>query len=329
MNIIGVDVGGTKIHSVRADEQGNILAREHGPTEAEQGLDHVVGLIAGAIGKLAEGETIDAVGIGVPGPLDAGKGIVYDPPNLPGWDDVPLVSLLREKLDTLRDVPLVLVNDANAAALAEYHFGAGAQYKGDEPLKHLVYLTISTCIGGGVISDGKLLVGSTGMAAELGHVVIEASGPRCGCGNLGCLEACASGTALAREGYLIVKSRRPTKMAGMVKVAEDVTAETVVRAAREGDHAAVELMKREGMLVGVGVVNCIHAFNPQLIVLGGGVTNAKELLFDPVRATVEDRIMPAYKGTYQIVPAALGRDVGALGAVAAALVEVRSKSQEA
>ncbi|MDQ5826279.1 MAG: ROK family protein [Chloroflexota bacterium] len=330
MNIIGVDVGGTKILSVRADEKGNIQARELCATEADRGLDYVVGLIAGSIEKLAGGETIEAVGLGVPGPLDPVKGIVYDPPNLPGWDDVPLVSLLRKKLDTLSDVPVVLVNDANAAALAEYHFGAGTRYKGELPLKHLVYLTISTGIGGGVITDGKLLVGSTGMAAELGHIVIDAGGPRCGCGNLGCLEACAAGPALAREGYLIVKSRRPTKMAQMVNgVAEDVTAEIVVKAARQGDHEAMMLMEREGMLVGVGVVNCIHAFNPQLIVLGGGVTNAKELLFDRVRATVEDRIMPAYKGTYQIVPAALGGDVGALGTVAAALVEVQSKAQGA
>ena len=319
-----MDIGGTKIHSVRAGEQGNILAREHGPTEADKGLDHVVELIAASIEKLAEGETIEAVGLGVPGPLDPAKGIVYDPPNLPGWDDVPLVSLLRRRLATLRDVPLVLVNDANAAALAEYHFGAGTQYKGAEPLKHLVYLTISTGIGGGVISDGRLLVGSTGMAAELGHIVIDTGGPRCGCGNLGCFEACASGTALAREGYLVVKSRRPTKMAKLVKgVAEDVTAETVFQAAREGDHEARSLVQREGMLVGVGVVNCIHAFNPQLVVLGGGVSGAKELLFDPVRATVDDRVMPAYKGTFQIVPAALGGDTGALGAVAAALVELR------
>jgi glucokinase len=154
--------------------------------------------------------------------------------------------------------------------------------------------------------------------------VIDIGGPRCGCGNLGCLEACASGTALAREGYLVVKSRRPTKMAELVKgVAEDVTAETVFQAARQGDHEAMLLVEREGMLVGVGVVNCIHSFNPQLVVLGGGVSGAKELLFDPVRATVEDRIMPAYKGTFQIVPAALGGDTGALGAVAAALVELK------
>ena len=328
MNIIGVDVGGTKIHSVRADEKGKILAREHCATEAGHGLDYVVGLIAEAIEKLAAGHKVQGVGLGVPGPLDPVKGIVYDPPNLPGWDDVPLVSLLRKKLHTLRDVPFVLVNDANAGALAEYHFGAGTQYNGEEPLTHLVYLTVSTGVGGGVISDGKLLLGSTGMAAELGHIVIDLGGPRCGCGNLGCLEALASGTALAREGYLIVKSRRPTKMFKMVKgVAEDVTAEVVFQAAREGDHEALALVEREGMLVGVGVVSCIHAFNPQLVVLGGGVSNAKELLFDPVRATVDERIMPAYRGTFQIVPAALGGDTGALGAVAAALVEVRSKGE--
>lgn len=327
MNIIGVDVGGTKIHSVLTDEKGTILARDRISTEVERGVDHVVGLIAGSLEKLVAGEAVQAVGLGMPGPLNVVKGLVCDPPNFPGWHNIPLVSLLRERLDFLRGVPLVMVKDANAGALGEYHFGAGAHYRGSEPLRHLVYLTISTGIGGGVISDGKLLLGSTGIAAELGHIVIDPSGPCCGCGNLGCLEAFASGTALGRQGYLVVKSGRPTKMAELVGgVAEDVTAEIVVKAAREGDHEAAALMKREGMLLGVGVVSIIHAFNPQLVVLGGGVSNAGDLLFDPVLATVDERVMLAYKGTFQIVPAALGGDTGALGAVAAALAEVKKQS---
>src|SRR5205814_7586565 len=175
------------------------------------------------------------------------------------------------------------------------------------PIKHLVYLTISTGIGGGVIIDGKLFVGATGIAAELGHIVIDLHGPRCGCGNVGCLEAMASGPALAREGAMVVVARRETKIA---ELAGDnplkVTAQIVVEAAREGDPVALQLMAREGELVGVGVVNCIHSFNPELVVLGGGVTNAGDLLFDPVRATVEARIMRGYKGTFDIVPAALG-----------------------
>ncbi len=319
MNIIGIDLGGTKILGVLADENGKIAAHVRYPTEAAEGLEAVVGRIARTIRELSMLGSVDAIGLGIPGPLDPVKGMVYDPPNLPGWTDVPLPDMVRERVGARSDLPIVLVNDANAAALAEFRFGAGAQYKGSEPIKHMVYLTISTGVGGGVIADGKLLLGQTGMAAELGHIVIDLWGPRCPCGNRGCIEAMASGTALAREGYMAVKARRPTSMSDAVGGDPDqVTAEVVVKAAQEGDHEACELMKREGMLVGVGVVNCIHAFNPQLVVLGGGVTNAGALLFDPVRATVEDRIMPAYKGTFEIVRAGLGGDSGALGAVAAA-----------
>lgn len=304
---------------VLADESGKIADRVLHPTGAAEGLEAVVGRIATMIKELSPGGGVDAIGLGIPGPLDPVKGMVYDPPNLPGWTDVPLRDMVRERLGAHKDLPIVLVNDANAAALAEFRFGAGAGYNGGAPVKHLVYLTISTGIGGGVITDGKLLLGQNGMAAELGHIVIDLWGPRCSCGNRGCLEAMASGTALAREGYMVVKARRPTSISDAAGGdPERVTAEMVVEAAQGGDPEARELMKREGMLAGVGVVNCIHSFNPQLVVLGGGVSNAGALLFDPVRATVQERIMPAYKGTFEIVQAGLGGDSGALGAVAAA-----------
>jgi glucokinase len=252
------------------------------------------------------------------------KGEVYDPPNLPGWTTVPLSRMLQERLDLPENTPIVLANDANAAALAEYKFGAGARKRLGKPIRHLVYLTISTGVGGGVVIDGRLLIGSTGMAAELGHIVIDLHGARCNCGNIGCLEAMASGTALAHEARVELASRRETRMAEMVGGrAEKITAKIVVEAARAGDPAALELMAREGELVGVGVVTCIHVFNPEIVVLGGGVSNAGDLLFDPVRATVEARIMRAYRGTFDIVPAALGGEVGALGAVAVALEEVK------
>jgi glucokinase len=319
MNIIGIDVGGTKILGIRADENGTILAEVRRPTNAAAGLDAVVDLIADIARQLMQGVKIAAIGVGIPGPLNPTKGEVYDPPNLPGWDIVPLRDLLYERLGIPRRIPIVLVNDANAAALAEYRFGAGSAKMGMS-VRYLVYLTISTGIGGGVINDGKLLLGAMGLAAELGHMVIEVDGPRCYCGGVGHFEALASGTALAREAGVYVASRRPTLMAELVGGDHrKVTAEVVVKAAQQGDPAACELMEREGYLVGVGVVNCIHMFNPELIVLGGGVTNAGDLLFEPVRATVANRIMPGFKGTYKIVPAALGGNSGALGAVAAAM----------
>ncbi len=329
MNIIGIDLGGTKILGVLSDGRGNVSKLVRRPTEAGEGLEAVVGRIAGVIAELAPSGWIDAIGLGVPGPLNPMEGLVYEPPNLPGWKDVPLCELVRSRMPNGCDVPIALVNDANAAALAEYRFGAGAAERNGEPLRNLVYLTISTGVGGGVVSDGRLLLGATGMAAELGHMVIDLHGPRCLCGNRGCLEAMASGTALAREGQLVVRSRRPTLMAEMVgDDPQRVTAKTVVEAAQRADHEAGELLAREGMLVGVGVVNCIHAFNPQLVVLGGGVANAGDLLFGPVRATVEDRVMPSYKNTFKIVPAGLGGESGAMGAVVAAIQALQLKFQK-
>jgi glucokinase len=322
MNIIGVDLGGTKILGVRADEEGNIAAHVRRPTGAAEGLDAVVGRIVDTIRELMPPEGVAAIGVGVPGPINPMKGEVYDPPNLPGWTTVPLRKMLIEHLDLPEKTPIVLANDANAAALAEFKFGAGAEKRLGKSIRHLVYLTVSTGIGGGVIVDGRLLIGSTGMAAELGHIVIDLHGPRCNCGNIGCLEAMASGTALAREAATILASRRETKIAEMAGGRpEKVTAQIVVEAAMAGDPIALELMAREGELIGVGVVNCIHIFNPELIVLGGGVSNAGDLLFKPIKATVEARIMRAYKGTFDIVPAALESEVGALGAVAVALEE--------
>ncbi len=319
MNIIGIDIGGTKILGIRTDEHGMVLEQVRRPTGASEGLQAVLGRIIGMIRELTPSEGVDAIGVGVPGPLDPVKGEVYNPPNLPGWDTVPLCKIVRERLELSESVPVALVNDANGAALAEFKFGAGA-HKG---IKHLVYFTISTGIGGGVITNGKLLLGASGMAAELGHIVLDVNGPECGCGGYGHFEALASGTALAKEAARLVEDRRDTSIVDMVGGdPSKVTAEIVVEAAKAGDSVACQLMEREGLLVAAGVVTAIHVFNPEIIVLGGGVTNAGDLLFDTVRTAVEAGVMPAYRGTYEIVPAALGDISGALGAVAAALEEL-------
>jgi glucokinase len=326
MNILGIDIGGTKILGLRTDEHGRVHEEINEPTLAAEGVEPVLERIVEVIRKLTPRGGVSAIGIGMPGPLDPVKGEVYEPPNFPGWKAVPLHKRLVEKLGG--STPIVLVNDANAAALAEFRFGAGSKERLGRKIKHLVYLTISTGIGGGVIVDGKLLLGANGFAAELGHIVVDAFGKRCNCGNIGCLEAMASGTALAREASLVIVSGRPSKIAELTGGdPAKVTARIVVEAARQGDPVASELMEREGLLVGVGIVTCIHVFNPEVVVLGGGVTNAGDLLFDPVRATVDRRVMPGFHGTYKIVPAALKSESGALGAVAAALEAVEETSR--
>jgi glucokinase len=319
MNIIGIDIGGTKILGIRTDEYGMVLEQVRHPTGASDGLEAVLVRIVDMIRELTPPEGVDAIGIGVPGPLNPMKGEVYNPPNLPGWDTVPLCKIVQERLQLPEDVPVALVNDANAAALAEFKFGAGA----NKGIKHLVYFTISTGIGGGVITNGKLLLGASGMASELGHIVLDVNGPECGCGRYGHFEALASGTALAKEAARLVQDRRDTSLVDMVGGdPSEVKAEMVVQAAQDGDRVARQLMEREGLLVAAGVVTAIHTFNPEIIVLGGGVTNAGDLLFDTVRTAVDAGVMPAYRGTYEIVPAALGDISGALGAVAAALDEL-------
>ncbi|MEO5954041.1 MAG: ROK family protein, partial [Chloroflexia bacterium] len=254
MNILGIDLGGTKILGVLANEHGEVLAEQRVPTLAHEGLDAVVGRLVGVAQSLMPKGGVDAIGVDVPAPVDTRKGIVYSPPNLPGWADtgVPLCDILRKKLSLSDSVPMTLINDANASALAEYTYGAGSHKLLGRKIEHMVFITVSTGIGGGVIVEGKPLLGGNGFAAELGHIVIDAYGYRCNCGNTGCLEAMASGTALAREGYMVVASRRETSMADAVGgKPERVTAEVVVQAAQAGDPAACELMEREGFLVGI------------------------------------------------------------------------------
>lgn len=318
MNILGIDVGGTKILGVRADERGTLLDRLEVPTQAAEGIQAVIDRIVTVIDRLTPPGGVDAIGIGMPGPIDGAKGIVYDTPNLPGWGAVPLHDEVTRRLGDR--TPIVLINDANAAALAEFKFGAGSEQVLGRKISHMVYLTISTGVGGGVIADGRLLLGANGYAAELGHIVIDAHGKRCNCGNVGCLEAMASGTALGKEAAIVAVSQHPSKITELAGGdPTKVTSRLVAEAARQGDPIALELMEQEAFLVGVGVVNCIHAFNPELVVLGGGVMVSADLLLDTIRATVDKRVLPVYKGTYEIVTAALKGVSGALGAVAAAM----------
>jgi glucokinase len=321
MKLLGIDLGGTKILGVLADEHGKVLDERREPTLAHEGPEAVVERLVGVIRGLTPGGGVDGIGVDVPAPVDTNAGVLYAPPNLPGWSEkgVPLISILKEKLGWGDRVPMVLMNDANASTLAEYRFGAGCEKVLGREVSHMIFLTVSTGIGGGVIVDGKLLQGSQGFAGELGHVVIDADGYRCNCGNSGCLEAMASGMALAREAATIVAGKRETKIAELAEWdPANVTAQMVVEAARAGDPVALELMEREARLLGAGVGSFVNMFNPQLIAIGGGVSHAGELLFEPLRAEVDRRVMAPFRGTYEIVPAVLGDQSAALGSVAAA-----------
>jgi glucokinase len=320
--IVGVDLGGTKILTARCDLAGQVLAQARLPTLAEEGPDAVLARIFATIQTVLAGcdpAHLRGVGIGSPGTLDNATGTVFDPPNLPGWRVVPLRDRVRAWLqaEVGRTARVEVGNDANAAALGEYRFGAGTAYPG---LRHMVYMTVSTGIGGGVISDGRLLMGRRGMAGEVGHITVDVHGPRCACGNIGCLEVLAAGPAIARAGAALVSRGRAPFLAQLVGgEPARVTSELVEQAARQDDPDACALMAQIGHYLGVGVVTMIHLFNPELICIGGGVSKAGALIFDPLIQTVDALALPAMRAGVDIVPARLGDRAGVLGAAALVL----------
>jgi glucokinase len=220
--------------------------------------------------------------------------------------NVPLKALLEQEFR----IPVWVANDASLAALGEHRFGAGRGFS------HLIYITLSTGIGGGFIIDGKLFLGAHGFAAEIGHMVIDPDGPRCVCGNFGCLEALASGSAIARMAQEGISSGKPSAILNLVDGdLSKVTAQTVEKAARSEDSLAKEIMERAGTSLGIGIVNLLHLFDPELLIIGGGVSKAGDLLFEPVRRVIAERAMHGFKQA-KIVPSALGDDSGLYGAVA-------------
>ncbi|HID64644.1 MAG TPA: ROK family protein [Anaerolineae bacterium] len=317
---IGIDLGGTKISTALVDAAGKIMARDYRQTRAAEGQKAIVERMVDAAYRVM-GEAglvpaqIAAVGVGSPGPIDSRTGVVTAPPNLPGWKNVPLKQLIEEALG----ITTFLENDANAAALGEHRFGAG------RGVQNMIYVTASTGIGGGLILNGQLYSGTTGAAGEIGHITVLPWGPYCGCGNRGCLEALASGTAIAREGRELVRRGMPTLITELAAGdPERVTAKLVAEAAAKGDIEAQEILAEAMTYLGVGMASLVNLFNPELIVIGGGLTNMGEKLFGPVRRAIERRAFPAAARAVKVVPAELGDDVGVLGAVAVAMAQVTS-----
>jgi glucokinase len=315
---IGIDLGGTKIGTALVDAEGQILARDFRKTQAAGGLQAVVNRMVDAAYRVmgqagVAPSQITAIGVGAPGPIDAKAGLVTSPPNLPGWRNVPLKKLVEEALD----IPTFLENDANAAALGEHLFGAG------RGTKNMIYVTASTGVGGGFILDGQIYDGATGAAGEIGHMTVLPRGPHCGCGNRGCLEALASGTAIAREGKELVVRGVPTLITELAEGDPDrVSAKLVAQTAEQGDVEAQEIIADAMTYLGVGMASLVNLFNPELIVIGGGLTNMGEGLFGPVRRIIDRRAFRASAEAVKVVPAQLGDEVGILGAAAVAMHRV-------
>jgi glucokinase len=313
---LGIDLGGTKIVAGLVDREGRIVARHHRDTEAKEGQDAVFRRLVDVTTQLLTTKGINrqqvaAIAIASPGPIDARRGVVTAPPNLPGWRDVPLGRMIQEEFG----LPTSLENDANAAALAEHRFGAG---QGSD---HMIYATVSTGIGGGFVLGGRLYTGATGGAAEFGHTTVLPSGPLCGCGNRGCLEAVASGSAIAREARERVQRGVPTLIAELAAGNLDsITAKLVAQAADQGDWEANAILGQAMTYLGVGMANLVNLLNPQLLVIGGGLTKMGERLFEPVRRAIDLRAFATAARAVELRSAQLGDDVGLLGAAAVAML---------
>lgn len=315
---IGVDVGGTSIRAARfAGDDHRPVAKTKIPSQAAKGSDVVLQRLESAVREVAGGELDSVAGIGIAaaGPIDPYIGVVLKAPNLAGWENFPLKRLMEERLHR----PVHIGNDANLAALGEWRFGAGRGHQ------DVLYLTISTGIGGGVITGGRLLVGARGLAAEVGHMLAIPDGPMCGCGQRGHLEAVASGSAIARAAQAKLKAGDGSESKIWDLCGGDldsVTGAIVGDAALAGDEFACRLIVEAGTFIGRTLASLLHAFNPSIVIFGGGVSMLGDVLLDPIRVAVRQyTISEAYWQACPIVAAALGDDAGLIGAGALAMEE--------
>jgi glucokinase len=302
--IVAVDIGGTQIRAA-AYEPDSTTPLAQNKTRTRTSEPGVFDRLVQTIKAVWQPGKVDAIGIASPGPLDPHTGTILDTPNIKEWVNFPVGPRLCETFG----VPVYLDNDANMAGLAEWQYGAGQGHD------NLVYLTVSTGIGGGVISNGRLLQGFRGMAAELGHITVVPDGPMCGCGHRGHIEAFASGPAIARYVAEQMKagkdsSLRDTPRPNAVQVAE---------AARDGDPLAIEAFERAGYYLGIAVANYLAIFDPSIVIFGGGASQAGDLLFLPFHESLKKNVFhPHYLDDLIITKAALGDDAGLLGALALA-----------
>jgi glucokinase len=318
MHYIGIDIGGTNIAAGLVDESGRIIAKLSAPTDVSKGLDFIVDEMADLCMNLIEKtglsrENVGAVGIGLPGIVNPQSGMVYFCPNL-NWRNIPLRDIFSRRIN----LPVYIGNDANVAAWAEYASGV---FKGKE---NCLFLTLGTGLGGGFILNGKLFTGAHHVGVEPGHMVLVAGGNLCNCGNRGCFERYASASALinmAKEALLgkalLGKALAGGKTSLMLEKAgaiEKIDAKCVIDSAKEGDETALDVFEKYANHLALGIVSLINLFDPEIVALGGGVSNAGEFLLEAVRRHVREHVLFKDLPYAKIVIAALGNDAGIIGA---------------
>jgi glucokinase len=308
---IGVDLGGTNIKAGIVDLKiGKLISIRSTPTLAREGHESVMQRIAGLIDELIASsglsrEEFGGVGIGVPGVLDLEEGLVLFLPNLPGtWPKVPLARFIQDKMG----LPVRLLNDARAITLGEWKFGAG------RGVDTLACFAIGTGIGGGLVINGALHLGIGGTAGELGHQIIDYNGPLCGCGNRGCLEAYASGPAIAAMGIKAVIQGQTTAIGALVDHdLNRISPKVIYQAASQGDRVAIDIFAQAGEYIGIAAANVLASIGPRKVVIAGGVASAGELLLESIRSTIRQRVFIMPANQVEILQAELGNNAGVMG----------------
>lgn len=310
--VVGIDIGGTKLATVVSDSSCKIINKVRRPTQADNGPEYAIQLLFDMVYQTIEDVSLElasikAIGVSCGGPLDTKTGVVYSPPNLPGWDAFPL----KDRLEKEFKIPTIIENDANASALAEYRFGGGKGYD------VVLYMTMSTGIGGGIVVNGKILHGTNDSAGEVGHQILLPNGPQCGCGKRGCLEALCSGPAIARRAKQAIQSVSNSVILALADGELDaVKSEHVIEAARRDDTLAKKIIDETAYYMGWGIANLVNVLNPDIVLLGTIAIAAGDLLLNPIRETVSAMAMTRSAEVVKIMPAQLGESLGDLAAIA-------------
>ncbi len=301
--ILAIDIGGSQFGLALAAPDGRIIKhiRHQTNDHADKRIDRIIAESKTLISQ----SPVSACGIGFGGPVNFDAQRIVNSTHVAGWDDCPLPEIVQQHLG----LPAIIDNDANVGALGEFTFGAGKNSR------HIIYYTVSTGIGGGIIINGEIYRGGNGYAGELGHVPILRDGPKCDCGNRGCLEALCSGTAIGRRATAAVK-KHPRKGIAIARTANPITAKTLFDTARSGDPYAKALVNEICTDLGQGLAMAVNAFAPDVIVIGGGVSNAGRVLFEPLRRETRRFLMPVHHPHLKIAPAKLKSRSVLLGAVA-------------
>ena len=312
MITIGIDIGGSSIKAALTDAGTRILARTRRPTMADSDMERTVEQLHGCVedllaahGSAGDAADIEGIGIGVPGAIDHARGLVFYPPNLPAWKEVPLAAMLAERWG----VPVLLENDANCAALGERHFGAGRSHA------FFVALTLGTGVGAGIILDGRVYRGERGFAGEFGHVSIDADGPECNCGNRGCIEAYLGIRYLMRDAIPRILGDPSSRLHRRAQEnPEGLMPKDLSDAAAAGDACCARILDRAGERLGVAIASAANLLDVETFIVGGGIAGAGDPLFSGIERSARARVMKVHRERLTILPAELGNDAGMLGA---------------